>query len=47
VPSTTRPALRKRDDTLNCFKNQFLTPMRQAQKLYEALLPQALNISHL
>ena len=35
------------NDTLNCFKNQFLTPMRQVQKLYEVLLPQALNISHL
>ena len=35
------------NDTLNCFKNQFPTPKRQAQKLYEAPLLQARDISHL
>ena len=36
---------RSANDTLNCFKNQFLGLMHQAQKLCEGLLLQALDIS--
>jgi hypothetical protein len=38
---------RSANDTLNCFKNQFLALKYLAQKLYEAPSLQALNISHL